>query len=102
VAGLTQRLQSRVQRAIRRNTSPIKGNFPPRGSLERRNARRSAMAMASATEKTLQDLFLETLKTGQLGMADAAKLIEQTLEKEIKTDRLLTDFAAKQVNARAA
>jgi len=45
-----------------------------------------------------------TLKAwaGQLGMPDAAKLLEQTLQEEIKTDKLLTDLATKQVNAKAA
>ncbi|MBS7696525.1 MULTISPECIES: ferritin-like domain-containing protein [unclassified Chelatococcus] len=45
-----------------------------------------------------------TLKTWakQLGMTDAAKLLDQTLEEEIKTDKLLTQLAEKAVNAKAA
>jgi ferritin-like metal-binding protein YciE len=45
-----------------------------------------------------------TLKTwaGQLGMSDAARLLDQTLQEEIRTDKLLTDLATKQVNAKAA
>ena len=45
-----------------------------------------------------------TLKTWarQLGMEDAAKLLDQTLQEEIKTDKLLTDLAMKDVNRKAA
>ena len=45
-----------------------------------------------------------TLKTWarQLGMDDAAKLLDQTLQEEIKTDKLLTDLAMKNVNKKAA
>ncbi|MBS7742845.1 MULTISPECIES: ferritin-like domain-containing protein [unclassified Chelatococcus] len=45
-----------------------------------------------------------TLKTwaGQLGLKDAAKLLEQTLQEEIKTDKLLTQLAERSVNAKAA
>jgi ferritin-like metal-binding protein YciE len=45
-----------------------------------------------------------TLKTwaGQLGMNDAAKLLDQTLQEEIKTDKLLTELATRQVNRKAA
>jgi ferritin-like metal-binding protein YciE len=45
-----------------------------------------------------------TLKTwaGQLGMPDAARLLDQTLQEEIRTDKLLTELATKQVNAQAA
>jgi ferritin-like metal-binding protein YciE len=45
-----------------------------------------------------------TLKAwaGQLGMADAARLLDQTLQEEIRTDKLLSDLATKQSNAKAA
>jgi len=45
-----------------------------------------------------------TLKTWarQLGMEDAAKLLDETLQEEIKTDKLLTQLATKSVNRRAA
>lgn len=45
-----------------------------------------------------------TLKTwaGQLGMNDAAKLLDQTLQEEIKTDKLLTQLATRQSNVKAA
>jgi ferritin-like metal-binding protein YciE len=45
-----------------------------------------------------------TLKTwaGQLGMNEAAQLLDQTLQEEIKTDKLLTQLATQQVNRKAA
>jgi ferritin-like metal-binding protein YciE len=45
-----------------------------------------------------------TLKTwaGELGMKDAAKLLDQTLQEEIRTDKLLSDLAMGRVNAKAA
>ncbi len=45
-----------------------------------------------------------TLKTwaNQLGMKDAAKLLDQTLQEEIKTDQLLTKIAMSKVNKDAA
>jgi ferritin-like metal-binding protein YciE len=45
-----------------------------------------------------------TLRTWatQLGMTDAAKLLEQTLEEEKKTDELLTRLAEAAVNQKAA
>ncbi len=45
-----------------------------------------------------------TLKTwaNQLGLKDAAKLLDQTLQEEIKTDKLLTQLAAAEVNKKAA
>jgi ferritin-like metal-binding protein YciE len=45
-----------------------------------------------------------TLKTwaGQLGYSDAAKLLDQTLQEEIKTDALLTKLATETVNQKAA
>lgn len=44
------------------------------------------------------------LKTwaGQLGMGEAARLLEETLEEERQTDLLLTQMAEKSVNKRAA
>jgi ferritin-like metal-binding protein YciE len=38
----------------------------------------------------------------QLGMIEAAKLLEQTLEQEKKADKKLTDIALKEVNRKAA
>jgi ferritin-like metal-binding protein YciE len=45
-----------------------------------------------------------TLKAwaGQLGMKDAARLLDQTLQEEIKTDELLTELATRSVNQKAA
>jgi ferritin-like metal-binding protein YciE len=38
----------------------------------------------------------------QIGMDDAAKLLQQTLDEEKKTDQLLTDLAEKALNKQAA
>jgi len=45
-----------------------------------------------------------TLKTwaGQLGLKDAVKLLDETLQEEIKTDKLLTELALSKVNKKAA
>ena len=45
-----------------------------------------------------------TLKTWaqQLGLNDAAKLLDQTLQEEIKTDQLLTKLATSSINKKAA
>ena len=45
-----------------------------------------------------------TLKTWalQLGLSDAAKLLDETLQEEIKTDQLLTKLATSSVNKKAA
>lgn len=45
-----------------------------------------------------------TLKTWalQLGLNDAAKLLDQTLQEEIQTDKLLTKLATSSVNKKAA
>lgn len=45
-----------------------------------------------------------TLKTwaNQLGLKDAVKLLDQTLQEEIKTDKLLTQLAEADVNKKAA
>jgi ferritin-like metal-binding protein YciE len=45
-----------------------------------------------------------TLKTWaqELGMSDVAKLLDQTLQEEIKTDQLLTKIASSTVNMKAA
>ena len=45
-----------------------------------------------------------TLKTWaqQLGLNDAAKLLDETLQEEIKTDRLLTKLATSTINKKAA
>ena len=45
-----------------------------------------------------------TLKNwaGQLGLKEAVKLLDLTLQEEIKTDQLLSQLATQQVNTRAA
>jgi ferritin-like metal-binding protein YciE len=45
-----------------------------------------------------------TLKTcaGQLGLNDAGKLLDQTLQEEVKTDALLSKLASANVNKKAA
>ncbi len=45
-----------------------------------------------------------TLKSwaNELGMKDAADLLDETLQEEIKTDKLLTQLAAQSVNRKAA
>ena len=45
-----------------------------------------------------------TLRTwaDELGMKDASKLLDQTLQEEIKTDQLLTKLATSAVNRKAA
>lgn len=45
-----------------------------------------------------------TLKTwaAQLGLTDAAKLLDQTLQEEIKTDALLSKLATSSINKKAA
>ena len=45
-----------------------------------------------------------TLKTWalQLGLSDAAKLLDETLQEEIETDKLLTKLATSSVNKKAA
>jgi ferritin-like metal-binding protein YciE len=45
-----------------------------------------------------------TLKTwaNELGMSEAAKLLDETLQEEIKTDKLLTQLATSNVNKKAA
>jgi ferritin-like metal-binding protein YciE len=45
-----------------------------------------------------------TLKAwaNQLGMKDAARLLDETLQEEIKTDKLLTQLAASSANRKAA
>ena len=45
-----------------------------------------------------------TLKTwaNQLGLKDAARLLDQTLQEEIKTDKLLTQLAMADANKKAA
>ncbi|MFC7399347.1 ferritin-like domain-containing protein [Chelatococcus sp. GCM10030263] len=45
-----------------------------------------------------------TLKTwaGQLGFKEAADLLDQTLQEEVKTDKLLTKLATMRVNKKAA
>jgi ferritin-like metal-binding protein YciE len=45
-----------------------------------------------------------TLKTwaGEMGMNEAARLLDQTLQEEIKTDKLLTKLATSRINTKAA
>jgi ferritin-like metal-binding protein YciE len=45
-----------------------------------------------------------TLKAwaGQLGLKDAVKLLDQTLQEEMKTDKLLSGLAVQSVNTKAA
>ena len=45
-----------------------------------------------------------TLKAwaNQLGMKDAARLLDETLQEEIKTDKLLTQLATSSANRKAA
>lgn len=45
-----------------------------------------------------------TLKTwaGQLGLADAVKLLDATLQEEVATDKKLSEVATRQVNLKAA
>ena len=45
-----------------------------------------------------------TLKTRaqELGLKDAAKLLDETLQEEIKTDQLLTKLATTTINMKAA
>ena len=53
--------------------------------------------------RALRDRRYGTLKTwaGQLGMTDAAQLLEATLAEEKKTDALLTQLAERSVNPQA-
>ena len=64
----------------------------------------AGLAASAQTVEHYEIARYGTLKTWarQLGMEDAAKLLDQTLQEEIKTDKLLTDLAMKNVNKKAA
>jgi ferritin-like metal-binding protein YciE len=64
----------------------------------------AGLAASAQTVEHYEIARYGTLKTWarQLGMDDAAKLLDQTLQEEIKTDKLLTDLAMKNVNKKAA
>jgi ferritin-like metal-binding protein YciE len=64
----------------------------------------AGLAASAQTVEHYEIARYGTLKTWarQLGMEDAAKLLDQTLQEEIKTDKLLTDLATKNVNKKAA
>ena len=66
-------------------------------------ARRRA-ALRRAGRRALRDRALRHAQDlgRQLGMKDAVKLLDQTLQEEIKTDKLLSRLATQQVNAKAA
>ena len=64
----------------------------------------AGLAASAQTVEHYEIARYGTLKTWarQLGMDEAAKLLDQTLQEEIKTDKLLTDLATKNVNRKAA
>ena len=64
----------------------------------------AGLAASAQTVEHYEIARYGTLKTWarELGMEDAAKLLDQTLQEEIKTDKLLSDLAMKNVNKKAA
>ena len=64
----------------------------------------AGLAASAQTVEHYEIARYGTLKTWarELGMEDAAKLLDQTLQEEIKTDKLLSDLAIKNVNKKAA
>jgi ferritin-like metal-binding protein YciE len=64
----------------------------------------AAMLAAAQAVEHYEIVRYGTLKTfaQELGMQDAAKLIDQNLQEEKKTDQLLTQFAEARVNKKAA
>jgi ferritin-like metal-binding protein YciE len=74
------------------------------GDVEDKQVLDAAMLAAAQAVEHYEISRYGTLKTwaGQLGMNDAAKLLDQTLQEEIKTDKLLTELATRQVNRKAA
>ena len=64
----------------------------------------AGLAASAQTVEHYEIARYGTLKTWarQLGMDDAARLLDQTLQEEIKTDKLLTDLAMRNVNNKAA
>ena len=63
----------------------------------------AGLAASAQTVEHYEIARYGTLKTWarQLGMDHAAKLLDQTLQEEIKTDKLLTDLAMKTINKKA-
>ena len=68
------------------------------------NALDAGLVASAQTVEHYEIARYGTLKAwaGQLGMGEAEKLLDQTLQEEIKTDKLLTDLAIKNVNKKAA
>ena len=64
----------------------------------------AGLAASAQTVEHYEIARYGTLKSWarQLGMEDAAKLLDETLQEEIKTDKLLTELAMKTVNRKAA
>ncbi len=64
----------------------------------------AGLAASAQTVEHYEIARYGTLKSWarQLGMEDAAKLLDETLQEEIKTDKLLTDLAMKTINRKAA
>ena len=64
----------------------------------------AALAASAQTVEHYEIARYGTLKTWakELGMEDAAKLLDETLQEEIKTDKLLTQLATQNVNKKAA
>jgi len=64
----------------------------------------AGLAASAQTVEHYEIARYGTLKTWarELGMEDAAKLLDQTLQEEIKTDKLLSDLAMRNVNKKAA
>ena len=64
----------------------------------------AGLAASAQTVEHYEIARYGTLKTWarELGMEDAAKLLDQTLQEEIKTDKLLTDLATAEANKKAA
>ena len=64
----------------------------------------AALAASAQTVEHYEIARYGTLKTWakELGMEDAAKLLDETLQEEIETDKLLTQLATQNVNKKAA
>ena len=64
----------------------------------------AALAASAQTVEHYEIARYGTLKSWarDLGMNDAVKLLDDTLQEEIKTDKLQTDFAIKNANKKAA
>ena len=64
----------------------------------------AGLAASAQTVEHYEIARYGTLKTWaqELGMPEAAKLLDETLQEEIKTDKLLTDLAMRNVNKKAA